>query len=147
MRQHKEPQPHGGEMLSFEHLITQLQAAVSQSLNGVTLRGSLARPIGSVPPASMKPVGSGTPGRLMAVEVRETTTTNPILVRLYDGPQDGDRLMATIPLASGTGTMRTYPGASFTNGITVVLTALDGTSAPLGACEGVVYIGAGAESS
>lgn len=144
---HNDPQPKGGQELSFEYLITQLQAAVSQSINGVTLRGSLARPIGSVPPASLKPVGSGTPGRLMSVEVRETTTTNPILVRLYDGDQDPDRLLCTIPLAAGAGSLRNYPGVSFTRGITVALTALDGVSVPLGACEGVVYIGAAAEGS
>lgn len=137
---HGEPEP----QLVFEHLITQLQAAVSQSLNGITLRGSLPIPFGGV---AVKPVGSGTPGRVMSIEVRETTTTNPVLIRFYDGPQTDGRLVATIPLAAGAGVQRTYPGVSFINGLTLVQTALDGTSAPLGACEGVLCIGAAAEGS
>lgn len=135
-----EPDP----QLVFEHLITQLQAAVSQSLNGITLRGSLPVLFGG---AAVKPVGSGTPGRLMSIEARETTTTNPILIRLYDGPQADGRLVATIPLAAGAGVQRTYPGVSFINGLTVVQTALDGVSVPLGVCEGVLCIGAAAEGS
>jgi hypothetical protein len=130
--------------LTFEHLITELQAAVSQSINGITLRGSLPAPFGGV---AVKPVGSGTPGRLMSIEVRETTTTGPILIRFYDGPQTDNRLVATIPLAAGAGVQRTYPGVSFINGLTLVQTALDGVSAPTGACEGVLCIGAAAEGS
>lgn len=139
---------HGGEgpdpQLVFEHLISQLQAAVSQSINGITLRGSLPVPIGAG--GTAKPVGGGTAGRLMAIEVRETTTTNPVLVRIYDGEQANARLLVTIPVASGAGVQRTYPGISFISGLTVVTTALDGT-APLGAFEGVLCIGAAAEGS
>ena len=142
---------HGGEsadpQLVFEHLITQLQAAVSQSINGITLRGSLPVPIGTAPQGTSKPVGGGTAGRLMSIEVRETTTTNPVLVRVYDGEQANGRLLATIPLTQGAGVQRTYPGVSFISGLTVVQTALDGTSAPLGAAEGVLCIGAAAEGS
>lgn len=142
---------HGGEgpdpQLVFEHLISQLQAAVSQSINGITLRGSLPVPIGSAPQGTTKPVGGGTAGRLMAIEVRETTTTNPVLVRIYDGEQTNGRLLVTIPVGNGAGVQRTYPGISFISGLTVVATALDGTSAPVGAFEGVVCIGAAAEGS
>lgn len=137
---HHTPDP----QMTFEHLVTQLQAAVSQSINGVTLRGSLPAPFGG---SAVKPVGSGTPGRIMSIEARETTTTNPIVIRFYDGPSTDGRLLATIPLAAGAGTQRTYPGTSFTNGLTVVFNAADGVSAPLGICEGVVCIGAAAEGS
>lgn len=137
---HDGPDP----QMVFEHLITELQAAVSQSLNGITLRGSLPVPFGG---SAVKPVGSGTPGRLMSIEARETTTTNPILIRLYDGPQSDGRLVATIPLAAGAGVQRNYPGTSFINGLVLVQTALDGTSVPTGACEGVLCIGAAAEGS
>lgn len=140
---HDGPDP----QLVFEHLITQLQAAVSQSINGITLRGSLPVPIAAASQGTLKPVGGGTAGRLMSLEVRETTTTNPVLVRVYDGEQSNGRLLATIPLAAGAGAQRTYPGVSFISGLTVVLTALDGTSAPLGGCEGVLCIGAAAEGS
>lgn len=142
---------HHGEQpdpqLVFEHLITQLQAAVSQSINGITLRGSLPVPIGSASQGTLKPAGGGTVGRLMAIEVRETTTTSPVLVRVYDGEASNGRLLATIPLAAGAGSQRTYPGISFISGLTIVLTALDGTSPALGACEGVLCVGAAAEGS
>lgn len=141
---------HSGEpadpQLVFEHLITQLQAAVSQSINGVTLRGSLPIPIGGASQGTSKPQGGGTHGRIMGIEVREVTGTNPILVRVFDGELADGRLLATIPLAAGTGSQRTYPGISFINGLTVVLSALDGASPPLGTCEGVLCIGAAAES-
>jgi hypothetical protein len=133
--------------LTFEHLITQLQAAVSQSINGITLRGSLPVPIASASQGTLKPVGGGTAGRLMGIEVRETTTTGTVLIRVYDGEQANGRLLATIPLAAGAGAQRTYPGISFISGLTVVLTALDGVSVPTGAAEGVLCVGAAAEGS
>lgn len=140
---HEGPDP----QLVFEHLITQLQAAVSQSINGITLRGSLPVPIASASQGTLKPVGGGTAGRLMAIEVRETTTTNPVLLRVYDGEQANGRLLATIPLTAASGAQRVYPGISFISGLTVVLTALDGTSPAVGACEGVLCVGAAAEGS
>lgn len=138
---HDGPDP----QLVFEHLITQLQAAVSQSINGVTLRGSLPIPIGGASQGTSKPQGAGAHGRIMGIEVREASTTNPILVRIFDGELSDGRLLVTIPLAAGAGTQRTYPGISYINGLTVVLSALDGASPPLGTCEGVLCIGAAAE--
>ena len=133
--------------LVFEHLITELQAAVSQSINGVTLRGSLPVPIGGASQGTLKPQGSGSRGRIMSIEIRETTTTNPVLIRIYDGEQANGQLLITIPLTASAGAQRTYPGISYTSGLTVVTTALDGVSAPLGAFEGVLCIGAAAEGS
>lgn len=153
MKRHEcdHPHPHdvpGGPQLQFEYLISQLQAAVSQSINGVTLRGSLPVAIGTAASqGTLKPVSSGTPGRLMAIEVREATLTNPLLVRIFDGEMANGRLLVTIPLAGGGTAQRAYPGISFTSGLTVCLTALDGVSPPLGTLEGVVCIGAAAEGS
>ena len=142
---------HHGEQpdpqLVFEHLITQLQAAVSQSINGVTLRGSLPVQIGGAVQGTAKPQGNGSRGRLMAIEVRETTTTGPVLIRIYDGEQANGQLLITIPLTAGAGAQRAYPGISYINGLTIVTTALDGTSPPTGAFEGVLCIGAAAEGS
>lgn len=140
---HGEPDP----QLVFEHLITELQAAVSQSINGVTLRGSLPVTIGTGTSGTSKPQGSGSRGRLMSIEIRETTTTNPVVVRIYDGEVANTQLLITIPLASGAGVQRTYPGISFINGLTVQVTGADGVSAPTGAIEGVLCIGAAAEGS
>jgi hypothetical protein len=140
---HGEPDP----QLVFEHLITQLQAAVSQSINGVTLRGSLPVPIGSGSGGTIKPQGSGSRGRIMAIEVRETTTTNPVVVRVWDGEIANGQLLITLPLAAGAGTQRTYPGTSYINGLTVQVTGADGVSAPTGAIEGLLCIGAAAEGS
>lgn len=136
--------------LVFEHLITQLQAAVSQSINGVTLRGSLPLPFTSASATATnqsKLIGSAAPGRLMGIEVRETSTTNPILVRLYDGDPSNGILVAAIPLTAGASVQRTYPGRSFVNGLTAKYTALDGLAAPVGVCEGTADIGAAAEGS
>lgn len=141
---------HGGDpdpQLVFEHLITELQAAVSQSINGVTLRGSLPVTIGTGNGGTSKPQGSGARGRIMSIEVRETSTTNPVVVRLFDGDVVNGQLLITIPLAAGAGAQRTYPGTSFINGLTVQVTAADGVSAPVGAIEGILCIGAAAEGS
>jgi len=142
---------HHGEQpdpqLVFEHLITQLQAAVSQSINGVTLRGSLPVPIVTGNAGISKPQGSGSRGRIMSIEVRETTTTNPVVVRVWDGDVANGQLLITLPLAAGAGTQRTYPGTSFINGLTVQVTAADGITAPTGAIEGTLCLGAAAEGS
>jgi len=142
---------HHGEQpdpqLVFEHLITQLQAAVSQSINGVTLRGSLPVPIMTGTTGVTKVQGSGSRGRIMSIELRETTTTAPVVVRVWDGDVGNGQLLITVPLVAGAGAQRTYPGTSFINGLTVQVTAADGVSAPAGAIEGILCLGAAAEGS
>lgn len=136
-----------GDLLDFQKLITELQAAVSQSVNGVMLRGNLPRPFQSGHGNAINLVGSGTPGRLVGLEAWETSGANGILLRFYDGPAavgDGytDKLIAAIPLSANANTNREYQQVSFINGLTLVLTALDGVSNPSGTVEGVVTIGA-----
>lgn len=142
MRHHhnEETAPAG---LSFEHMLTQLQAAVSQTLNGTLLYGALPKPFNSTHGNTIKIVGGGSPGRLVSVEAWETSGANPILIRVYDGPEPvADKMIATIPLAAGANTKRDYPGLSYVNGLTVVVTSQDGVSNPSGTCEGIVGIGA-----
>lgn len=137
------------ELMDYQKLITELQAAVSTSLNGVMLRGNLPKPFVSGHGNAIKLVGSGTPGRLVGVEAWETSGANPILLRFFDGEPIGqvgvsyqlDNLIATIPLLANGSAQRQYSNISFTKGLTLVLTSTDGASNPNGTVEGVALIG------
>ncbi|MFC8717782.1 hypothetical protein [Kitasatospora sp. NPDC057198] len=122
--------PPEGEYIRW---LSQLQADLAESINGVAIRAARPVPIGSAPGSSARPLSS--PGRVVGWSVRETAGAAAV-VRLWDGRDAGGQLLAAISLAaSGAQTiMPTGGGINVSDALFVEVVS--------GAVEGVLYLGA-----
>ena len=118
--------------LELERIRTELMAGLQLSRGAVPLQGAEARQLTDSAGNGVRVSTSA--GRLVGFSLRETTTTDPALVRLLDGP-DGEPL-ALIRLAPGESVRDWYgpTGVSFIYGLF--------TQVVSGAVEGVAYLGA-----
>lgn len=116
--------------------VAQMRADVAESVGGVMLRAS--RP---VPLTVLPTILSGSPGRLVGWSVRETTGTNPYVIRLHNGDNSGADLVAAITGSQGTADNKWFGpgGISFTEGLYVELVTGAGLS---NSVEGVIFLGA-----
>jgi hypothetical protein len=116
--------------------LSQMRADLAETVGGIMLRA--ARPVEvSVLPTLL----SSSPGRLVGWSLRETSGTDPFVVRFRGGTDEGQPLIATAAAAAGTVDTQWLPGGgiSLTEGLFVELVAGDGLSAEV---EGTVYLGA-----
>lgn len=123
----------------------ELRTALAQTLNGVYLRGSLARqvctrPAGTTPPAL--PDGtqqvSFSPGRVTGWTFHlPEGAAGSAMVRLYDGTDTSGSLLAGLALVQGQHVSFEHHGIAFTRGLYVGI-----TGAGADGVEGVVYLGA-----
>jgi len=133
-------------------LLSGLMADLADSVNGLTLRGARAVPVGTAPGGTLRPLAAGAAGRLVGYSLRESSGTAGVLVRIFDGHDANGTLLATIPLAAATVAVNgpewdlsTLPGGgvSITDGLVLVLSdPLNVNAAATGTVEGSVWIGA-----
>lgn len=138
--------------LETMRLLAGVMANLADSVNGLTLRGARAIPIGTAPGGTLRAQGSGAAGRLVGWSLRESSGTAGVLVRIFDGHDANGTLLATIPLAAATVgvtgpefSIETLPGGgvSITDGLVVVLSdPLNLTTPATGTVEGSIWIGA-----
>jgi hypothetical protein len=114
--------------------LAQMQADLAQSLGGIMLRAARAVPVGTADGGTS--MVSSSPGRLVGWSLRETTGSAGFTVRLRNGTDSGQPLIACVAGAAGAVDTRFLApgGVSFTEGLYVEI--LSGT------VEGVVYLGA-----
>lgn len=138
--------------METHRLLAGLMADLSESMNGLTLRGARAIPVGTAPNGTLRPLSSGAAGRLVGWSLRESSGTAGVLVRIFDGHDANGTLLATIPLAAATVSVADaekslgslpHGGVSITDGCIIVLSDPVNVSNPAtGTIEGSVWIGA-----
>lgn len=139
--------------METQRLLAGLMADLADSVNGLTLRGARAVPVGTAPHGTLRVLASGAAGRLMGWSLRESSGTAGVLVRIFDGHDANDgTLLATIPLAAAAATVvsptkeiSAMPagGISITDGCIIVLSDPVNVNTPAtGTVEGSIWLGA-----
>ncbi len=126
-----EQHPETAAAVEFTAWLENLRADVSETVNGIYLRGARAVPVGDAENAMTRPTSAA--GALMGFGIRETTGTDPAPVLLRDGGPDGD-IVVPITLGPGEDTHVWYGpgGINLTQGLYVDVIA--------GAVDGAVYL-------
>jgi hypothetical protein len=111
--------------------LSQLQADLSESINGVALRA--ARPVSVGTGGGPRPLSS--PGRIVGWSLKETTGAAGAYLRIWDGREaGGGQLLACISVAQGITTNHSTPGGiNVSDAVYVEVVS--------GAVEGVIYLG------
>lgn len=114
----------------------ELQAALSQSLAGVYLRGARAVQVGTAAGATARVTTAA--GRLVGWSLKNDHASDDATVNLYDGTDNTGALVATVALDAGASeTKHLGAGVGVVYGLYVEIT---GTGA--GSVRGAVYLGA-----
>lgn len=112
--------------------LSQMQADLAESLNGVALRA--ARPVSVGTGGTPRPLSS--PGRIVGWSLKETSGAAAAYVRVWDSREAGSgQLLACIALAQGTSVNHSTPGAGINVSDAVCVEVVTG------AVEGVLYLG------
>ncbi|MEV4557784.1 hypothetical protein AB0K51_12380 [Kitasatospora sp. NPDC049285] len=112
--------------------LSQLQADLAQSINGVALRAARPVAIGVAPNGSQRPLSSA--GRIVGWSVRETTGAAAV-VRLWDGREAGGQLLGVIAFPAGAAANVMPSGGGINVSDALFVEVVTGT------VEGVLYLG------
>lgn len=129
-----EQTPDTEALIAFTAWLENLRADVSQTVNGIYLRGARVVPVGTAQNAMTRPTSAA--GALMGFGLREVTGTDPAPLLLRDGGPDGD-VVVPITLASGEDAHAWFGpgGINLTEGLYVDVLA--------GEVDGAVYLRGG----
>lgn len=122
------PEPAAG--IDFTAWLENLRRDVSETVNGITLRGARAVQVGTG--GTQRPTTAA--GALVGFALCNTSAVTPAEVELRDGRDAGGNLLMTVTLAEGESTRDWFGpgGINLTEGLHVAVTS--------GAVEGTVFL-------
>lgn len=124
--------------IEYIRWLSQMQTDLAQSIGGITLQA--ARPhtlsLGTATGSQL----SGVAGRLVGWSIRESAGVNPLVVRLRNGADASQPIIAEVYAPAGQVSNQWMPpGVSFTEGLYLEVVTGTGLSTSI---EGAVYLGA-----